>query len=88
MYYNLTPTPNTLNGWFDGFCPSNGIADDLNRKAKGIWAQHKHAESRIEALKNGKQAAEWENLKNEVRKLDDELKELNRELETEKAIAA
>ncbi|WP_299673275.1 hypothetical protein [uncultured Tenacibaculum sp.] len=86
MYYNLTPT--TLNGWFDGFCPSNGIADDFTRKAKGVWAQEKNLQSQIEALKNGKQAAEWENLKNHVRKLDDELKELNRELEKEKAIAA
>ncbi|MDB0601343.1 hypothetical protein PL373_09315 [Tenacibaculum maritimum] len=77
-----------LNGWFNGFCPSNGIADSLNRKSKGVWAQHAETKKKLEALKNGAQAAEWESLKGQVRKIGDELKNLMRDLEQEKAIAS
>lgn len=91
MYFkveNPIPKPVTLGGWFDGFCPSNGIADSLNKKAKGVWAQEAEYKKKLEALKNGAQAAEWESLKGEVRKLDDELKNLQRDLEKELAIAS
>ena len=89
MYVKIQDQNTTaLGGWFDGFCPSNGIADQLNNQAKGVWAQHAEYNKQLEALKNGSQAAEWENLKKEVRKLDEELKDLNRDLEKEKAIAS
>ncbi|CAM1374393.1 Probable transmembrane protein of unknown function [Tenacibaculum litopenaei] len=87
MYVTIGEENPTLNGWFDGFCPSNGIADDLQRKADGIWNAY-HAENRkLEALKKGKQAAEWASLKKEVARLDAEIKEHQRDLEKEKAIA-
>ncbi|MFL0077012.1 LPXTG cell wall anchor domain-containing protein [Tenacibaculum maritimum] len=78
----------TLGGWFNGFCPSNGIARRLNAQSKGVWAQHDTYKKKLESLKNGREAAQWENLKKEVRKLDEELKELNRDLEKERAIAS
>ncbi|MFL0063726.1 hypothetical protein [Tenacibaculum maritimum] len=77
-----------LNGWFSGFCPSNGIADSLNRKSHGVWSQAAETKKKLEALKNGAQAAEWESLKKRVRTLNDELKNLNIDLEREKSIAA
>lgn len=87
MYYTVGGS-STLNGWFDGFCPSNGIADNLIRQSAGVWAQQKETKAKLEALKNGSQAAEWENLKSQVRKLDDQLKDLNRDLDKERAIAS
>ncbi|MFL0091426.1 LPXTG cell wall anchor domain-containing protein [Tenacibaculum maritimum] len=78
----------TLGGWFNGFCPSNGIARRLNSQSKGVWAQHDTYKKKLESLKNGGEAAQWENLKKDVRKLDEELKELNRDLEKERAIAS
>jgi len=78
----------SLNGWFDGLCPSNGIADKMNKKAKGVWAQQEEYKKKLNSLKNGAQAAEWENLKKQVRKLDDDLKNYQRDLEKELAIAS
>ena len=78
----------SLNGWFDGFCPSKGIAENLNRKAKGVWAEQEETQKKLEALKNGAQAGEWENLKKETRRLDDVLSNLKRDLEKELAIAS
>ena len=76
-----------LNGWFDGFCPSNGIADRLNNQAKGVWAQKTEWEKKMELLKNGKQAAQWESLKKEVRRLEQEIKAEQIKLNQEKGIA-
>lgn len=76
-----------LRGWFDGFCPSNGIANDLNRKAQGVWAQKKEWDSKYNALKNGKQAIEWEALKKEVRRLEEEIKAEQIKLNQEKGIS-
>ncbi len=88
MYFKVETRGSTLNGWFDGFCPSNGIADSLNKKAKGVWAQEAEVQNKLNALKNGAQAAEWENLKSVVRELDDQIKDLKNDLEKENAIAA
>ncbi len=76
-----------LNGWFDGFCPSNGIADRLNNQAKGVWAQKSEWDKKMQSLKNGKQAAEWESLKREVRRLEQEIKNEQIKLNQEKGIA-
>lgn len=82
-----THRPYGLNGWFDGFCPSNGIADRLNRQAKGVWGQKSEWDKKYKALKNGKQAAEWESLKQEVRRLEDEIKTEQQQLAQETGIA-
>ncbi|MFL0083686.1 hypothetical protein V2647_06825 [Tenacibaculum maritimum] len=87
MYVKIE-SPNSLGGWFGGFCPSNGIADRLNKQSAGVRAQKLEYDKKLNALKNGEQAAEWENLKKQVKKLDDELKDLNRNLEKERAIAS
>lgn len=79
--------PTQLNGWFDGFCPSNGIADRLNNQAKGVWAQKAEWDTKMENLKNGQQAAEWESLKKEVRRLETVLKEEQIQLNQEQGIA-
>ncbi|CAA0177273.1 conserved hypothetical protein [Tenacibaculum maritimum] len=76
-----------LHGWFDGFCPSNGIADRLNNQAKGVWAQKAEWDKKYEVLKNGKQAAEWESLKKEVRRLEEEIKAEQQKLAQEEGIA-
>lgn len=76
-----------LGGWFDGFCPSNGIADNLNRQAQGVWAQKKEWDKKYNALKNGKQAIEWEVLKKEVRRLENEIKSEQIKLNQEKGIS-
>ena len=83
---NKSPTRG-LNGWFDGFCPSNGIADRLNNQAKGVWAEKAEWDRKMEALKNGKQAAEWESLKKEVRRLEEEIKSEQIKLNQEQGIA-
>ncbi len=87
MYFKIQNTP-TLNGWFDGFCPSKGIAENLNKKAAGVRAQTASYEKTLESVKNGKQAAQWEALKNQMRILDKEIKKLRQDLENEKTIAA
>ena len=76
-----------LNGWFSGFCPSNGIADRLNSQARGVWAQKATWDKNYNALKNGKQAAQWESLKKEVRRLEAEIKNEGLKLVQEKEIA-
>ncbi len=83
----LNKHPIALHGWFDGFCPSNGIADRLNNQAKGVWAQKAEWDTKMENLKNGKQAAEWESLKKEVRRLEQELKSEQIKLNQEQGIA-
>ena len=77
-----------LGGLFSGFCSSNGIANTLNKRADGVWAQHAEHKKKLEALKNGSQAAEWESLKKEVRRLAEVLEAEERNLEQERAIAA
>ncbi len=77
-----------LSGWFDGFCPSDGIADNLIKKSAGVWVKIKTAQKELEGLKNGAQSAEWEDVKNDVRRLDTELKKLQREFEQELTIAS
>lgn len=59
----LNKHPVALHGWFDSWCPSNGIADRLNNQAKGVWAQKDEWDAKMNNLKNGRQAAEWESLK-------------------------
>ncbi len=76
-----------LHGWFDGFCPSNGIADRFKNQAKGVWAQKAEWDRKMQALKNGKQAAEWESLKKEVRRLEEQIKNEQIKLNQEKGIA-
>lgn len=76
-----------LRGWFSGFCPSNGIADKLNRQAESAWAQKREWDNKYNQLKNGRQAIEWEALKNEVRRLDRELKAEQKKLNQEKDIS-
>lgn len=76
-----------LNGWFDGFCPSNGIADRLNNQAKGVWAEKAEWDKKMQGLRNGRQAAEWESLKKEVRRLEEEIKNEQIKLNQEKGIA-
>ncbi|CAM1355865.1 hypothetical protein [Tenacibaculum halocynthiae] len=83
-----TVSPQTgLSGWFDGFCPSNKIADDLVRKSRGTWGQQAEWKRKMDALKIGPQQAEWESQKEEVRRLDRELKEERRNLEQEREIS-
>lgn len=79
--------PYALNGWFSGFCPSNGIADRLNNQARSVWAQKSEWDRKYNALKNGKQAAEWESLKKEVRRLEQEIKIEQQKLTQENGIA-
>lgn len=79
--------PAQLGGWFDGFCPSNGIADNLNRKAKSVWAKHVNAEKKLEELKRGPQANEWQAQKAILAKLEKEIKKEQLVLNQEKAIA-
>lgn len=76
-----------LNGWFSGFCSSNGIADRLNSQARGVWGQKATWDKNYNALKNGKQAAQWESLKKEVRRLEAEIKSERLKLVQEKEIA-
>ncbi|WP_299833759.1 hypothetical protein [uncultured Tenacibaculum sp.] len=83
----INKSPTSLNGWFDGFCPSNGIADRLNNQAKGVWAQKSEWDKKMISLKNGKQAAEWESLKKEVKRLEEEIKNEQIKLNQEKGIS-
>ena len=76
-----------LAGWFDGFCPSNGIADRLKNQAKGVWGQKQEWDVKMRGLENGKQAAQWESLKAEVRRLETTLKAEQQKLTQEKGIA-
>lgn len=76
-----------LAGWFDGFCPSNGIADDLNRKRAGVVKQTEEWQAKYDALENGTQASEWADLKQEVARLEEIVKEEKRKLGQEKGVA-
>lgn len=87
MYVTIGEEKATLNGLFDGFCPSNGIAKDLERKATEIWTIHHHEKQKLAKMKNGAKAAEWASLQKELQRLDDIVKEQERILEQEKAIA-
>ena len=82
-----THVPYGLYGWFDGFCPSNGIASRLNNQAKGVWAQKAEWDNKYKALQNGRQAAEWESLKKEVRRLEQAIKAEQQQLAQEEGIA-
>lgn len=83
---NRSPTTG-LHGWFDSWCPSNGIADRLNNQARGVWAQKSEWDKKMQNLKNGKQAAEWESLKKEVRRLEQQIKNEQIQLNQEQGIA-
>ncbi|TDQ22757.1 hypothetical protein [Tenacibaculum caenipelagi] len=76
-----------LNGWFDGFCPSNGIADKLNKQARSALAEKAEWDARLTELENGQQASEWASLKQEVARLENLIQKENQELQKENAIA-
>lgn len=78
---------NALNGWFDGFCPSNGIADKNNKKVKSTLAEKGEWDKRYTALKNGQQASEWAELKKEVARTQQLIDEETQKLNQEKGIA-
>ncbi|MGG8495953.1 LPXTG cell wall anchor domain-containing protein [Tenacibaculum sp. TC6] len=79
-------SPPSLAGWFDGFCPSNGIADDLERKARDINAQKAEWDKKYKALETGARAAEWAELKKDIIELEDKVEKLTLELQKEQGI--
>jgi len=76
-----------LNGWFSGFCPSNGIADRLNKQAKSVLAEKTEWEKKYAALENGQQASEWVSLKEEVARLEKLIQQEKQALQQEQGIA-
>lgn len=79
-------SPTHLAGWFDGLCPSNGIADDLERKARDINAQKAELDKKYKALEIGDRAAEWAELKKDIIELEDKVEKLTLELKKEQGI--
>lgn len=77
----------SLNGWFSGFCPSNGIADKNNKKVKTVLAEKAEWDKKYTSLENGQQASEWGDLKNEVARTQQLIDEEKRNLQQEKSIA-
>lgn len=77
----------SLNGWFDGFCPSNGIADGLERQANNKRVEFNNTKKDLERLKNGKLQQDWENEKKQVRILEAKVLKLQRDLKQEIAIS-
>ncbi len=80
--YNAKP----LGGWFDGFCPSNGIANSLEGKAKNARAEKAQWDKKYNALKTGSQAKEWAELKKDIAELEDKIEKLTLELQKEEGI--
>lgn len=76
-----------LAGWFSGFCPSNGIADRLNKKAKSILAEKSEWDKKYTDLENGRQAIEWADLKKEVARLEKLIQDEKLKLQQEQGIA-
>ena len=76
-----------LNGWFDSFCPSNGIADSLNKKTKSVLAEKAEWDKKYNALKNGQQASEWASLKKEIARLEQLIQKEKLALQQEQGIA-
>lgn len=76
-----------LNGWFSGFCPSNGIANAKNKQANSTIAEKKEWQNKYNSLRNGQQASEWGDLKNEVTRLEKLIQEEKITLQQEKDVA-
>ncbi len=76
-----------LNGWFSGFCPSNGIAKRLNKQTQSVLAEKTEWEKKYAALENGQQASEWASLKEEVARLEKLIQQEKQALQQEQGIA-
>lgn len=77
-----------LSGWFDGFCPSKGIAEDTERKTRNVLAEKKSWDAAYNHIKNGAQAAEWADLKIEIADSEKIIKLEKQKLQQEKEIAS
>lgn len=77
----------SLNGWFDGFCPSNGIAENLERAANNKLVEFNNTREDLESLKNGKLQQDWENEQKQVKLLEAKVLTLQKQLKQEKAIS-
>lgn len=76
-----------LGGWFDGFCPSNGIADKAIKARKSVEAETAEWQKKYNLLKSGTQANEWADLKSEVARTEKEIQAEKQKLSQENAIA-
>ncbi|WP_299134581.1 hypothetical protein [uncultured Tenacibaculum sp.] len=76
-----------LNGWFDGWCPSKGIAERLEGQGRTVAAQKAEWDKKYANLQKGKEALEWSDLKKEVQRLEGIIEKETLNLQKEQGIA-
>lgn len=81
QFDNNTYTAESLGGWFSGFCPSNGIADRLNRQSRDADKQRKEFERKLENLKNAPAQHEIQQYETMKKQKEKELSRVKKELE-------
>lgn len=79
--------PPALNGWFSGFCPSNGIADRLNKQTHSALVEKKRWDSAYARLANGEEASEWADAKREILHTEKIIEEEKLKLKQEQEIS-
>ncbi|SED21808.1 hypothetical protein SAMN04489761_4660 [Tenacibaculum sp. MAR_2009_124] len=88
MYYqfDIPTSQNQLSGWFDSWCPSNGVADGLENQARNARAEKGQWDKKIEALKKGNRAREWADAKKKIQELETQIEKLILELQKDEGI--